>query len=71
MKEVFKNNRKRDSEIYWKQYSCDILKMGAKYFSQYTKKKLFFTFNYKNGKCNSDLSLCDFVKLVWYRVFEI
>jgi len=69
---VLKNSRKRISEgNIFKTIYNRCTKKGCQTFYSIRKNNNFFTYMDKNGKCNSGLSLCDIVELVWYWVLQI
>ncbi|XP_060870118.1 uncharacterized protein LOC132944666 [Metopolophium dirhodum] len=67
LKECYKNSRKRDSDgqfVKTKYLRCQT--RGCQTYQTIRKKNPFFTYVDINGKCNSGLSLCQIVELVWY-----
>lgn len=67
LKECTKKSRKRDSNgEFVMTVFLKCRKKGCQTYHSIRKNNDFFTSKDKNGKCNSGLSLCEIVEIVWY-----
>jgi len=67
--EYLRNSKKRNSDGTMKKVvTLRCTKWGCQTYQSICKDNKFFTYMDLNGRCNSQLSLCEIIEIVWFWV---